>query len=932
MSARIDIFRALKARYPVVFVATAEERRLLDDLKAVWPGEVHSWTVTRGLDEKETSGPGSTVGGPDPILAKIHAAVAADTVFVLHDFHVFLSNPVVARTLRDLCESTVRNDLGEPIPGLGGLGGRKVHVVVTCPGFDRVPAEVRCEEGIAFLSYNRPDREQLAGLAQLALDNVGRSLGDAAPEVASEDVADALAGLTRGQARFALALAMSEAGNGHVSPVTPASVLPHKAALLSSSVPGLEIVVPDVTMADVAGLGALAAWVQTLAGCFGAEARAFGVPDPKGMLLVGIPGCLHGDTPVHDPADGTTRSVRERFEAREPFHVWAMGEDGPVVTAALPPVRYDAQSFIEFTVEDGTSIRVTSRHRFWDGTGWVYASEVYERLHESGPVLLASSSGSDLQVRAAGGLRWSETTPGSLVDCRPVDRSDGGSPLPGATGGGEVSPSRGGVRGRTPARSRRGGQGGATRRNPSCRSSGRPSTRGLRSQHIVQRSIARLEFGCRPAVRPQRRVQGSIEADRRRLEASVLTCKAAPLLGVDRPSTASSCAATRRVGDGTGWPRAKCGTSPRVLPAKVRRRRNRVATARSARETRAVVRDVPSRISLRSFRWFLARSRSFARFLGRDILRATVSRREPTRRDLVGAPEGTSTSASNRRVASPTGFVKVVAARFVERTPYYDFHVPLYNNYWACGLWHHNCGKTLVAKALASAFGCTLFRWDLATAFGSLVGQSEANVRAAIAVIEAVGRSVVLLDEVEKAVSAGQVGSGGDSGTSSRVIGQLLSWMSEQSCGAFVVATANRPELLPTEMTRKGRFDETWAVDLPDAAGRGDIFVVHLRKRRRDPGTFNLARLAKASEGFSGAEIEAVVVAALRRCFVEGRRSLADADLLREIEVTIPLSRSAAEDIEAMRSWARGKARPASDRVQAGVGAVDANPFAGVGR
>lgn len=281
--------------------------------------------------------------------------------------------------------------------------------------------------------------------------------------------------------------------------------------------------------------------------------------------------------------------------------------------------------------------------------------------------------------------------------------------------------------------------------------------------------------------------------------------------------------------------------------------------------------------------------------------------------------------ASSQHITSPVGFVKVVGARLARRAPYYDFHVPLYSNYWACGLWHHNCGKSLTAKALASGFGLGLLRVDLGAMMGSLVGQSESQIRRALQVAEAMAPVVLWIDEIEKAVSAGQIGGGGDSGTSSRVIGTFITWMSEKTAPVFVACTANRPEILPPELLRKGRFDEMFAIDLPDLDGRVAIFTVHLKKRQRDVGAFDLTALAKATDGYSGAEVEAVVLAGLRQCFVEGKRPLTTEDLLAEIRVTVPLSKSMGSEIENMRSWARGRARDASGKSETPTSAASAS-------
>ena len=213
---------------------------------------------------------------------------------------------------------------------------------------------------------------------------------------------------------------------------------------------------------------------------------------------------------------------------------------------------------------------------------------------------------------------------------------------------------------------------------------------------------------------------------------------------------------------------------------------------------------------------------------------------------------------------------------------------------------------------MASGLGLGLLRLDLGAVMGSLVGASEGNIRKALRVAEAMAPAVLWVDEIEKAVSQGQVGGGGDSGTSSRVIGTLLTWLAEKTVPIFLVVTSNKPEILPPELLRKGRFDEMFCLDLPNDKAREDILRVHLKKRNRDPKTFDLKQVAAAMDGFSGAEVEAVVVAALRKKFVAGEKGLTATDLVVEATLTVPLSRSMSEQIEGMRSWARGRARDAS--------------------
>lgn len=223
------------------------------------------------------------------------------------------------------------------------------------------------------------------------------------------------------------------------------------------------------------------------------------------------------------------------------------------------------------------------------------------------------------------------------------------------------------------------------------------------------------------------------------------------------------------------------------------------------------------------------------------------------------------------------------------------------------------CGKSLTAKCTSSLWGMPLLRMDVGRVFSGLVGSSEQNMRAALRLAEAIAPSILWIDEIEKGFGS----SGGDSsGTTQRVFGTFLTWMQEKDVPVFVVATANAIERLPSEFLRKGRFDEIFFVDLPTEAERQPIWEVHLRRRIRahtpagslltvDTGL--LARLAAASEGYSGAEIEQCVINACFDAFAD-RRPVDEEDLLRAVANTVPLSVTQAEQIALIRSWAADRA------------------------
>lgn len=214
-------------------------------------------------------------------------------------------------------------------------------------------------------------------------------------------------------------------------------------------------------------------------------------------------------------------------------------------------------------------------------------------------------------------------------------------------------------------------------------------------------------------------------------------------------------------------------------------------------------------------------------------------------------------------------------------------------------------GKSLCAKAIATAWQRPLLRMDVGALYDRYIGESERRLREALRQAEAMSPIVLWIDEIEKAfASAASVST--DGGLSRRMFGSLLTWMQEHRAPVFVVATANDIEALPPELLRKGRFDEIFFVDLPCAEAREEIFRIHLEKRRRDPKNFNLKLLAAGTEGYSGAEIEQAIIAALHRA--HARNEELTTDLLIETAAgSPPLAVTMRERVEALRAWARGR-------------------------
>lgn len=236
-----------------------------------------------------------------------------------------------------------------------------------------------------------------------------------------------------------------------------------------------------------------------------------------------------------------------------------------------------------------------------------------------------------------------------------------------------------------------------------------------------------------------------------------------------------------------------------------------------------------------------------------------------------------------------------------------DYGLPLPKGIALLGI--PGTGKSLTAKTVASLWRMPLIRLDVGALFGKYVGQSEENTRRALSLIESVTPCVVWIDEMEKAFSI-------SGGTSMRVMADFLSWLQEKKQLAFVIGTINDVSTLPPEFLRRGRFDEVFFLDLPSSSEREEIFRIHLRKRHRNPDSFDTALLSKNSEGYVGSEIEQSVIDGMYLAFSDPEmpeRELRTDDILHALKNIIPLSRSQKENIEHLRHWLRdGRAKCAS--------------------
>src|ERR1700728_1002752 len=224
------------------------------------------------------------------------------------------------------------------------------------------------------------------------------------------------------------------------------------------------------------------------------------------------------------------------------------------------------------------------------------------------------------------------------------------------------------------------------------------------------------------------------------------------------------------------------------------------------------------------------------------------------------------------------------------------------------------CGKSLCARAVAGEWKLPLVKFDTSAVYDKYIGETEKRIRKVFQVAEGLAPCVLWIDELEKVFAgSGPDSASADAGVSSRLLASFLSWMQDRKSPVFVAATCNNVTVLPPELIRKGRFEELFFVDLPNQAERRQIFSIQLAKRKRNPADFDLEKVSTAAEGYSGAEIDAAVQGALYAAYSE-KKALRTPSLLDALAETVPLSITRAEEIAALREWAKTRAVAASAR------------------
>jgi ATP-dependent 26S proteasome regulatory subunit len=216
------------------------------------------------------------------------------------------------------------------------------------------------------------------------------------------------------------------------------------------------------------------------------------------------------------------------------------------------------------------------------------------------------------------------------------------------------------------------------------------------------------------------------------------------------------------------------------------------------------------------------------------------------------------------------------------------------------------CGKSLASKVIATLWNLPLFRMDMNLVYSGIAGPPEDVFARSLKTMDSVAPAILWIDEIESGISDKSSDS-----SSSRILGYFLTWMQEHTSEIFIAATANRIDLLPAELLRRGRFDQIFFIDLPARKEREEIFKIHLTKRGNDLGNFNVPQLAQITKNWSGSEIEQVIISGMYEAFAEGRK-LKEDDLFVIFGSSVPLATTMEEQIKKVRSWAHNRAVRAS--------------------
>ena len=826
----------IRARYPIIYVVSWEEKRVEDALRAITKArgkKMYQWTVTQGMVLNPLNRDDVT---RDPLAALDFVLQSRDqAVFLLKDFHPFLNDTALVRRLRDLTYA---------------LKTSYKTLVLLSPVL-KLPPEL--EKEITVVDYALPSLEDLGKLLDSIIESV-----KANPQVQTEmtreereQVLSAAQGLTGMEAENVFAKSLVERRKFDVD-----VVLSEKEQIIRKSAI-LEYYRASEAFADVGGLDLLKDWMDKRTVAFTEKARDFGLPAPKGILILGVQGCgkcFSFNTKIM-MRDGTIKMVQDIVVGDQ-----LMGPDSTPRTV-LSTIRGRDEMY-QVTPTKGDAYIVNSDHILSLRVSG-YRPE-HKKFKEADENALINISVKDYLSRSAcfkqaamgwrTGINFSDQS--VLVDpyFLGVWLGDGDACHPTITTMDEpivnfleIMAARYGMCVRLSGTTGRAKRYALTRGQFGGMSN--PLTCALRQLNVIgNKHIPHIYKANSREVRLQV-LAGLIDTD-----------------GHQHGNTYDIIQKNKTLADDIVFLTRSLGLAAYIIPC------------RKACLHKGVKRDG-------------------------DYYRISISGNTdmvPVRLDRKRCPP-----RGQRKNVLNVG----IKVKSVGIDDYYGFQVDgdglfLLGDFTVT----HN---SLASKAIASLWNLPLLRMDVGKIFGGIVGQSEENIRKAIRVAESTAPNIVWIDELEKGFSGTQSSGISDGGTTARVFGTFLAWLQDKTAPCFVVATANDVSALPPELLRKGRFDEIFFVDLPGQPDRMEIFTIHLHKRRRDPAQFDLNALADATEGYSGAEIEQAVISAMYDAFNLDRDITTD-DILKVAAQSIPLSQTMKEKIDLLRYWAETRARPAS--------------------
>ncbi|MBI2206153.1 MAG: AAA family ATPase [Candidatus Rokubacteria bacterium] len=876
MDALVDLELLVRSRYPIIAVETWEEDRLGSTLRQIGSRlklHVYEWSVGNPVRRLGPAGGDQAEGSQTPLEALRSVAQLGDGIFHFKDLYRFLTEAPVTRRLVELAPTLERD---------------RRSIVLSAPQVT-LPAEI--EKRSAFFRYALPTAQDLKAIAKTTVDSLKRD-HKVRVEITDQDfdqLVDRLRGMTLFEAEKAVTAAVLR--DLALTKDDLAFIVDLKKELLAKD-GVLEFLATEGALDSVGGFKALKSWLGKRRRAFSPEAKEFGIQAPKGILLLGVQGCLRGDTRVL-LADGrmpTLESLaRQVSDCLEPgvydvAHRVALEDGTTALAAKLQIHEHRETALIRFA--DGRELEATPDHELLTPAGWKPAGDVKvgdEVVLWDRPVSFATPPKRTGFDRPLHSVRKRKVPVETLPDTWSPELAElvGLIVAEGCQDRYRVTLTLGSEEYEL----------SAWLRERSEKLFGiRPTERMRLPKHAREFRFDAFDIAVNlhPLIQGTKRTKAVPDA----IFALDDVCVAGFLRGLFE---GDGCVVNaRRAVAHRRSPRVELKTVSQRLAQSTQLLLQRLgiyATIRLETQVYGFSRYPIHRVVVRT-RKSLERFASTVGFL-------TRRKQQPLIDCLTSYSHHT-----KPRFAGAARVVEVERTRFVERV--YDLTVPVAERFIANGLVVHNCGKTLVAKSIAEDWGLPLLKMEPGKLYDKFIGESEKNLEKAIAVAEGMAPCVVMIDEIEKGF-ASVSSSESDAGLSRRIFGRLLGWLQDRKAPVFIVATSNDIEALPPEMVRKGRFDEIFFIDLPDADERKQIFQIHLAKRKRDPARFDLAALSAHSDGFSGAEIEQAVVSALYTAF-SASAELATEHVVEELEATRPLSVTRAEAIANLRAWAAERA------------------------